>query len=491
LIFCVKNPLPLLILLPISLGILLNQRPFWRSIQVLLAFVIVYTPAVVARGPSLAYRHALPLHPLLYLLVAGGVVALWQRGVHIAQVGLLILGTWYIGNTLRVYPHNLAFFNTLAGGPENGWRYAYSSNTDWGQAWDTLRAFAAQYPRPFSYAGPEGYAGMAPEDVWDESLPPLNQAPDVLFRPWLFPEPGDYVISASSLQGLWLVDPDNYAWFRYHPPQDVIGEVLFHYRITSAIAPVWLAQCTEPAPPLNPQAIAEGFAVSDLRQVAFDCQQSWIYPEAGRTRGVYALHAANLRPPTYRERLYLAPARPVDTFAARHLAPLPMAFRSWESRDLPALALYEWSEHEPPNLPLRTAIPAPADTVPMRGKRNQTPLPLEGPLIFLGTRVSKESERLDIETWWQVTEGPVSRPLSIMAHLLTEDNAVLGIADGLGVPPLIWLPGDIVVQRHVFPVSGEPGPLWLRTGVYWLDTGARWSVSNAPPGTDALLIPLK
>jgi len=36
-------------------------------------------------------------------------------------------------STLRVYPHQLACFNEIAGGPENGWKHLLGSNLDWGQ----------------------------------------------------------------------------------------------------------------------------------------------------------------------------------------------------------------------------------------------------------------------------------------------------------------------------------------------------------------------
>lgn len=36
-------------------------------------------------------------------------------------------------STLRVYPHQLAYFNEVSGGPENGYRHLLHSNFDWGQ----------------------------------------------------------------------------------------------------------------------------------------------------------------------------------------------------------------------------------------------------------------------------------------------------------------------------------------------------------------------
>jgi len=91
-----------------------------------------------------------------------------------------------------------------------------------------------------------------------------------------------------------------------------------------------------------------------------------------------------------------------------------------------------------------------------------------------------DRDGLEVETWWQVTDGPITRPFSVMAHLLDPDGVVLGTADGLGVSPLVLAPGDVVVQRHRFSRPEAGGALWLRTGVYWLDTMARWPVAGVP-----------
>lgn len=37
------------------------------------------------------------------------------------------------GSSLRVYPHELAYFNELAGGPAGGHKHVLGSNLDWGQ----------------------------------------------------------------------------------------------------------------------------------------------------------------------------------------------------------------------------------------------------------------------------------------------------------------------------------------------------------------------
>jgi hypothetical protein len=46
---------------------------------------------------------------------------------------LLLIPAALMAESLAVYPHYLAFFNTVAGGPGAGPRYAVDSNIDWGQ----------------------------------------------------------------------------------------------------------------------------------------------------------------------------------------------------------------------------------------------------------------------------------------------------------------------------------------------------------------------
>ena len=519
--FLIKNPLPLLIALLLAAGTLLckglhgrlHERQCWRKLHVLGLFSALYTIVAITRGPNIGYRHILPIHPTLYLLIAGSIGWMWRqlrctrgRLPHIGRLGIVALGLWYVAGTMRIYPYNLAFFNELIGGPANGWRYLADSNTDWGQGWKALRTFKEEKALTFSYSGPEGCRGIAPYELWDKPLPPLHYVSGPLLKPWLFPEPGDYVISANTLSGLWLADPDNFAWFRYHAPDAVVAHTLLYYHVDPTAAPTWLAQCTVPVAPLDVDAIAEGFGEIGLRTAAFDCSQSWVYPGSGLTRGVYALHAAILQPESLRERLCLAPARPVDTFAARHLVvngrEVPLAYRQWEYRALPAFALYEW---EGSSLPRSSPLPvpslvevsvAPANAPPAAladAAFHTAPLPLNGPLTFLGVAAYSQGETLEVETWWQVTEGPITRPLSIMAHLLASDGSVLGIADGLGVSPLTLATGDVVVQRHQFPRppgDAEGAESWLRTGVYWLDTAERWPVEGVP-GDNVLFVLLE
>ena len=59
----------------------------------------------------------------------------------------MILGAllaWQATTVLRIHPSYLAYFNELAGGPDNGWRYVNDSNLDWGQDVKRLAQFVEQ-----------------------------------------------------------------------------------------------------------------------------------------------------------------------------------------------------------------------------------------------------------------------------------------------------------------------------------------------------------
>lgn len=75
-----------------------------------------------------------------------------------------------------------------------------------------------------------------------------------------------------------------------------------------------------------------------------------------------------------------------------------------------------------------------------------------------------------------------------MAHPWTSED-VVGTADGLGVSPLEWQAGDILVQRYRFDCP-KGATLWLCTGTYWPDTMERWALADVP-GADALFVALE
>jgi 4-amino-4-deoxy-L-arabinose transferase-like glycosyltransferase len=505
--FSIKNPLPLLLTLPFSLIAVIKWRkvPYthhfkqgssindlrFEDLLLFLLFDLVYICAAILLGPNIGYRHFLPVQPSLYLFVAGACYLAWPHIHKWGQLLLMGLGFWYAAGTALIYPNEISFFNEMVGGADQGWRYLTTSNTDWLQGWKELKNWQDITGIHFSYAGPEGYLGLTDYGINYDPLPPVKGSTGPRLIPWLFPLPGNYMVGSSILSGMNVVDVDNYSYFRYREPDAVIAHTLYYYNITPEEAPVWVAQCDIPVVPLDQQTLSEGYGERPLRLLSFDCTKSWIYPGGGQSNGHYVLHASQIEPETWRTRLHLAQPLPIDSFTARHLQNASMAARERRDQQFPAFGVYAWVPHTLSILQ-QTVITAPAAAIPEdfpESLNHTTPLTLNETLTFLGIQQTETAGMLEVETWWRVEKSPVTRPISVMAHLLDKEGQALEVADGLNVSPLMWQNGDIIVQRHIFAVSCKPHPdLWLRTGIYWLDTLDRWTLDNT--GDDALYIEL-
>jgi hypothetical protein len=401
---------------------------------------------------------------------------------------VVALSLWYGVGTLYVFPNEISYFNRLAGGPREGYRYLVDYTQDWGQSFKQLRGWLETHPGPepkmayYTYMHP-GFYGVA-----FRPIPPAEGAaplPDP-FRP----PPGRYVIGVTPLQGIVGRDRMAFEWFRRTTPTAKVGETLFVYDV-APFEGSWVAQCHVPAIPLTGDAIQEGLGRKGLRQVVFNCAQSWVYPGGSQEGGWYALHGQLYAPVDWGQRLLYDPPRAVDSFMARHLEGVRFAYQQAEASLLPPFVLYEFAEQPKGSGPIHvwTAAAATAPTTLVSTAPVSVPLSLDGPLDFAGVEVFQTADALEVESWWLVKHGPVARPLSLMAHLVGASGQTFAVADGLGFSPLEWTPGDVLVQRHVFPAPAGDTELWLRAGAYWLNDGRRWEPIGPLKG-DALFIPI-
>lgn len=53
---------------------------------------------------------------------------------------------WAVASSLVTYPHSLAYFNELAGGPSNGHQHLIGANLDWGQDNFLVQNWVNQHP---------------------------------------------------------------------------------------------------------------------------------------------------------------------------------------------------------------------------------------------------------------------------------------------------------------------------------------------------------
>lgn len=140
--FVLKTPLAMLAGI-IFWGVLQARkkiRPLTAGEWCILWAVVWWVIAVsLGRGNNIGIRYLLPVLPLLCVLLSR--LWLWAAGRPLRKgiLALLLLG--YILEALSVAPHYLSFFNRLAGGPKQGYRYLVDSNIDWGQDLPALKKY--------------------------------------------------------------------------------------------------------------------------------------------------------------------------------------------------------------------------------------------------------------------------------------------------------------------------------------------------------------
>jgi hypothetical protein len=314
-----------------------------------------------------------------------------------------------------------------------------------------------------------------------EPLTPMRGNTPAVFPSRFNPPPGDYVISATTLDGIPLADPEMFDWFRQREPDAKIGHVMFVYRVKPPPAPgAWVAQCAAPVAPLEPAQIAEGFGQNNLRLAYFDCAQSWLYPTGGTQPGWFVL----ARDAAVGNSHWVRTAR--LSYEQRRAGFSP-PFRIYEDKASSAREPFSQGGSvivAPSALPLNEAIQSPQVSLPVTFENGLTLLgyTLDRPLL-------KPGETVYLETVWRI-DGVPSHPLSLMAHILTPDGRAIAVGDGLGVPLESWQPGDVFVQRHklTLPQDAQRGSYWIQTGVYGLDDGRRWRVQDERATGDRLLL---
>lgn len=164
--------------------------------------IAVYFAIALTQELNIGHRHILPPYPAIYVL-AGSAAWLWYARALWGRVVLGLAGLWLVRESVSVYPHYLAYFNRLSGGPTSGYRHLVDSSLDWGMNLPELKQWldannpAGRTPLYLAYFGtdsPEsrgiasrrlpGFFDWRPKDVY-----PLG--------------PGIYAISATLLQSVY------------------------------------------------------------------------------------------------------------------------------------------------------------------------------------------------------------------------------------------------------------------------------------------------
>jgi hypothetical protein len=227
--FLFKTPLPLLLLT--ALSAVRAPRLARRDAVLLWLPIAAYVGFTFTRGLQIGHRHLLPVYPFLFVAAgeAAARLSAWRR-----PLGLVLasaLGLWYGVGTLRVHPHEIAYFNEIAGGPANGWRLLVDSNLDWGQDLKRLAQWLREHDVSRLKLSYFGSADPAYYGIEAQALPGYT-APHAA-RITREIAPGDVLaVSVTNLQGVYLDAEDRrlMARIRTLPPIGRAGWSIRIYR---------------------------------------------------------------------------------------------------------------------------------------------------------------------------------------------------------------------------------------------------------------------
>ncbi|MCX6763101.1 MAG: glycosyltransferase family 39 protein [Candidatus Moranbacteria bacterium] len=249
LVFLIKEPLSILILLVFSIAIglvliLKNNLPefpkkVWPNIKnylnehitefSMLSFIALYAYISITGNLNIGFRHLFPILPFMYILIAkeatvfGNSITKNHRKYFWTIISILVI--WLAAEAAFAYPSYLAYFNETVGGSKNGYKYVTDSNVDWGQDLKRLTKWVddnhIEKIRVDYFGG-----GDVKHYLGDKAI--LWHSDDGQ-------EPGWYAISATFLQNSLYYKitegkPD-YEWLRERTPYTNIGGSILIYKI--------------------------------------------------------------------------------------------------------------------------------------------------------------------------------------------------------------------------------------------------------------------
>jgi hypothetical protein len=233
--FLIKTPLPTVALILASLllfraGTPLRLRP---ALFLLLPAGLVLGMMIPAKI-NVGVRYLLAIYPFLFVAAARLATLSFPRP-WLAPLLLGVPAALTAASSLAVVPHQLAYFNEAAGGPDGGHRYLADTNIDWGQDLKGLKEYMDReglsmvYLSYFGTAPPEAY-GIRYQEA--PSFEPVTWPPRPVER--LPRDAGRQVLAVSltNLQGVYLGEPGPYRFFYEKSPRAKIGYSIWIYDLT-------------------------------------------------------------------------------------------------------------------------------------------------------------------------------------------------------------------------------------------------------------------
>jgi len=222
-VVAVKVPIGTWIMAVLGGAVLAFRRPP-HSIACVCYLVIpgaaLFALACSQTGFGHSLRYVLPALPFAFLIASGALsceAPRWQRAISVAAL------CWTLTSSLSVFPHTLAYFNEVAGGPGNGHFHLLDGNIDWGEDLLYVRDWIDEHPeaRPVYVA----FWGFLPlEEIGLHLDEPKLESDSSI-------PPGWYLISVNYLRGEYRRHRPELEKFLSLPPEDRVTYTTYVYRV--------------------------------------------------------------------------------------------------------------------------------------------------------------------------------------------------------------------------------------------------------------------
>jgi hypothetical protein len=202
----------------------------WRDeVTLLLPAVVVFILVSAETGFSRYLRYILPCFPFAYIWISKVALCISRGQRKMVWLSGTLLA-WSVTSSLGVYPHDLSYFNELAGGPMGGHRYLVDANIDWGQDLLYLRNWVNKHPeaKPLYMAhqyflNPEM---LGIETEWPPCGPHIGLQHNDVAIGKVGPQPGWYAMSVDQIHA------PEYEYFLSFEPVATAGYSIYIYHIT-------------------------------------------------------------------------------------------------------------------------------------------------------------------------------------------------------------------------------------------------------------------
>ncbi len=210
-----KTPLITLLLFLGSAIVALKHKASRQTALFLLLSSGVFLAGALTSRANIGIRHILPLYPFLFIL-SGAIVMLFKKPTWVVHAGVGLLAILAAADFALASPSYLSYFNTAAGGSNNGYTIATDSNTDWGQDLKRIRDYIQVNNIDTPYL----------EYYWDGlSSVPYYGITSRYLTSWQPGNTGTIIIGASALQS------GKFEWVKNLPLVDRITPSVFVYQV--------------------------------------------------------------------------------------------------------------------------------------------------------------------------------------------------------------------------------------------------------------------